>query len=251
MGMPLGSAVAAYWFYLSDSPIVQIPKVRPLLAIVLMLAVTFVTIRSIFRDRYRRGMLLRINDGKCPRCGYDLRESGGRCPECGDAHLQLSDEQGLTPGGDSHVFRNALLLIFSYCLSLMLLVNPSFIGSINQFAGHLYEDAVYAFQSDEFDSNDWKNAKVHHSGRTVRAKMVGNLIEGETWLGKTPEELVKILGRPDLSPEKYSGNYAYYLDQKHWGFGTILWSDDRYVMFELVDGTFRFARIQSDPQPTR
>jgi predicted RNA-binding Zn-ribbon protein involved in translation (DUF1610 family) len=40
------------------------------------------TLRLI-RWRRRRAAMLRMKQGLCARCGYDLRASEGRCPECG------------------------------------------------------------------------------------------------------------------------------------------------------------------------
>lgn len=37
-------------------------------------------------ERYReRKAALRVKNGRCPACGYDLRATPGRCPECGTA----------------------------------------------------------------------------------------------------------------------------------------------------------------------
>jgi hypothetical protein len=51
------------------------------LAVVLaVMALPFVWVWNYLRERKR---VLRIAEGKCPFCGYDLRESKERCPECG------------------------------------------------------------------------------------------------------------------------------------------------------------------------
>ena len=48
--------------------------------IVMVAVMPYFWLRNQFRERLRR---VRISEGCCSICGYDLRASAGRCPECG------------------------------------------------------------------------------------------------------------------------------------------------------------------------
>ncbi len=252
IGMPLLSLVVAYWIYASGTSYFRNTNVRTLVAVGMAIALTLITLKSLLRDRYRRRMLKRITSGLCPKCGYDLRQSPTRCPECGDTGLDLSDNFGVAPGRDANVFRNAIILLSSYCLSLFLIANPEIAVGMRVSANRLYEEAIFALQGPEFDSDSWKNAKVIDGDRTVRMKMVNDLIENQVWMEMSPEQLRELLGPPDLSPENHAGRHAYFLrnDEPYFS-GFLFRIKKQYVVFEMKEGMARSAYIQNDPIPSK
>jgi hypothetical protein len=52
---------------------------------ILMLGGAGFILHAIIGTQKVRRQLVRIRDGKCPQCEYDMRGTPSRCPECGCA----------------------------------------------------------------------------------------------------------------------------------------------------------------------
>lgn len=115
---------------------------------------------------------------------------------------------------------------------MLMASNPAYVRAGNWCFVRAKEGLEYALCSEQFDSDRWKKARVFSDGRTVRVKMVSDLMRRDDLIGMNVDQLLQLLGPPSLDPSDTCGAYVYFLQRQQYRIRNwYSWTELEYVVF--------------------
>ncbi len=93
-----------------------------------------------------------------------------------------------------------------------------------------------------FDADAWSRAGANHDSN-IRLQMVDDILQRDLLEGKTPNEILALLGDP--SPDNYFKNLGYEFMYRLGGSGFII-KGPSYLAIAIDDGQFVSAKVLRD-----